>query len=522
MPLMTPPTSGVTVRMYRHGHGDCFLLCTPKANGEPFYILIDCGMKKKSEIKTENTLDVIIKDIETSTGGKIDIVLITHEHEDHVNGFLAKPPRARTRTYWSDIDVESLWLAWTEDGDDDFANDLRDRFDDTLLGLFGLTEKLSERRGFEDSVGEIDALLGFELAKDDPRGYLKASADKLQAKHPELSSNQALRLALSGQKNKEAIRAMRDKAGGRIHFLRPDKGPYSLNNVDDVRVFSLGPPRSEALLMSLDPKSHEEFKMAAGLDGATRCLFAATTPGGSEMEGNPFPGRHGIPLDDDGNPAAHPSASTDSQAFFDRHYGDTTGQASEWRRIDGDWLGLGQELALRLNSEVNNTSLVVAIELVNTGKVLLFTGDAQRGSWISWADLSWDLGGGERVTSRDLLARTVLYKVGHHGSHNATLKGTPQDDYPNLDWMAQGSFADEFTAMIPANEKWAMQRRPWPWKHPLKAIREALDQKARGKVFQSDIDDVAKPSYVTKAEWKRFTDRVENTDLFFECTILDE
>lgn len=30
--------------------------------------------------------------------------------------------------------------------------------------------------------------------------------------------------------------------------------------------------------------------------------------------------------------------------------------------------------------------------------------------------------GGKSVTGPDLLARTVYYKVGHHGSHNATLK----------------------------------------------------------------------------------------------------
>ena len=52
------------------------------------------------------------------------------------------------------------------------------------------------------------------------------------------------------------------------------------------------------------------------------------------------------------------------------------------------------------------------------GKVLLFAADAQTGNWSSWADVKWDDPG---VSTDDLLARTVFYKVGHHASHNATL-----------------------------------------------------------------------------------------------------
>src|SRR5262245_27724365 len=51
---MLPPKSGVAVRMYRTGLGDCFLLCFPKRKvgrgaAEPLYILIDCGVFKGTE-----------------------------------------------------------------------------------------------------------------------------------------------------------------------------------------------------------------------------------------------------------------------------------------------------------------------------------------------------------------------------------------------------------------------------------------------------------------------------------------
>jgi hypothetical protein len=40
--------SCVNVRMYRQGHGDCFLLAFPKKNGDACYVLIDCGYKPGS------------------------------------------------------------------------------------------------------------------------------------------------------------------------------------------------------------------------------------------------------------------------------------------------------------------------------------------------------------------------------------------------------------------------------------------------------------------------------------------
>jgi hypothetical protein len=56
--------------------------------------------------------------------------------------------------------------------------------------------------------------------------------------------------------------------------------------------------------------------------------------------------------------------------------------------------------------------------LIDSGKVLLFAGDAQIGNWLSWQDVPWK---DQSINTDDLLARTVFYKVGHHASHNATL-----------------------------------------------------------------------------------------------------
>jgi hypothetical protein len=146
-----------------------------------------------------------------------------------------------------------------------------------------------------------------------------------------------------------------------------------------------------------------------------------------------------------------------------------------WRRIDSDWLHSASLLALKMSTYINNTSLVLAFELGVGGKVLLFAGDAQRGNWISWTDAE-SRDGARTVTTRDLLSRTVLYKVGHHGSHNATLSGTSKDTYANLFWMAEGNYASEFTAMITAVRAWAQQDYV-QWDHPPPVHQGGVTQK---------------------------------------------
>jgi hypothetical protein len=72
--------------------------------------------------------------------------------------------------------------------------------------------------------------------------------------------------------------------------------------------------------------------------------------------------------------------------------------------------------AVALDKAVNGTSLMLMFEFGDA--FLLFPGDAQWGAWqAALAD----------PTSRDLLTKTTFYKVGHHGSHNATPRAFLED-----------------------------------------------------------------------------------------------
>jgi hypothetical protein len=73
------------------------------------------------------------------------------------------------------------------------------------------------------------------------------------------------------------------------------------------------------------------------------------------------------------------------------------------------------EIVRVLDDQMNNTSLILLFEV--GGKKLLFPGDAQIENW-SWA--LQDAPDHDRT--RKLLAGVDFYKVGHHGSRNATPK----------------------------------------------------------------------------------------------------
>ena len=128
---------------------------------------------------------------------------------------------------------------------------------------------------------------------------------------------------------------------------------------------------------------------------------------------------------------------------------------------------------------------MLAIERIADGKVLLFPGDAQEGNWLSWHDpsIKWDVtdanGETATITAKDLLARTVFYKVGHHSSHNATAKDK------GLEMMTSQS---ELTAFIPVDRQVALGRSPaGTWKMPARQLYRRLLDKYQGRVLRSDI-----------------------------------
>jgi hypothetical protein len=187
--------------------------------------------------------------------------------------------------------------------------------------------------------------------------------------------------------------------------------------------------------------------------------------------------------------------------FFQARYWGEDSSSDEkdqsWRRIDGDWLDASTGMALQLDSATNNTSLVLAIEFIESREVLLFVADAQVGNWLSWQDLKWDVGGAT-VTGPDLLKRTILYKVGHHGSHNATLQEKGLELMTGLQY-----------ALIPVDHEMALKKR-WG-KMPLDEIEKRLNEMTKGAVLRVDKD--VPPALAGRV------DQDASKTLYFEITI---
>lgn len=117
---------------------------------------------------------------------------------------------------------------------------------------------------------------------------------------------------------------------------------------------------------------------------------------------------------------------------------------------------------------------MLAFELVKSGKVLLFATDAQTGNWHFWFDIDWD-GKGKGRKTKSLLEKTVLYKVGYHGSHNATLvKG--------LECMTH----EELVAMIPEDRTDGNITKENGWKMPAHNLYERLKEKTKYRVLCMD------------------------------------
>lgn len=457
------------IRMYRQGLGDCFLITFPAASGQPFHMLIDCGVVLGTNAAGLDKLKNAMADI-AATVKQIDLLVATHQHWDHLSGFVQFPD------LFEKLTVKQVWFAWTEDPTDKLASKLRAERHAAEDALRMAVHHLA-LSGAADTAQHVDSLLGFLGAK-------AGSTD-------------------------DALNAIRKRAGGKPRYCQPGEPPIEIPELPGIRFWVLGPPKDEKLIKKSTPSKGDAYGLDAGPDGSQALLVSAltrgmdaTAPQDDSIE-EPFEQTYAIPL----------SRAEHAPFFATRYYADQA-----WRRIDSTWMDASETMALQLDSATNNTSLVLAIEIIATGEILLFPGDAQAGNWLSWQDLKWDIkdpksGEKKHVTGPDLLARTIFYKVGHHGSHNATLKAK------GLELMVD----DSLVAMIPVDHDMALKKR-WGLM-PLPDLVDRIKQKTGGRVLRIDDPvktaadlDKLKPKNVAAQKWKEFTARVAVTDLYYELT----
>ena len=147
-PTRAPANPGwrAKVRMYRQGLRDCFLVSLLRAGSRPYSIMIDCGVILGTPADGRRPqMKEVVDNIVATTQGEIDLLVVTHEHWDHVSGFV------QAKESFRPLKVHALWLAWTEDPEHELARKLRRERDAALSALrLGLTT--SGNRS-SDSVG---------------------------------------------------------------------------------------------------------------------------------------------------------------------------------------------------------------------------------------------------------------------------------------------------------------------------------------------------------------------------------
>jgi beta-lactamase superfamily II metal-dependent hydrolase len=340
-----------TVRMYNVGFGDCFLLTIP-APDRPRKVLVDCGSHSHGSgpVPIFGVAARIVEDVREEDGTpRIDIVIATHRHQDHVSGF-ASP-------LWSQVEVKEVWLPWTEDPQDPEARRIREKQSRVAKRLQSVALALGARDRWRDSI---------------------------------------LALAENSLTNAAAMATLhRGFAGGPRRRFLPQverrKRTFTVSALPGVRVHALGPSRDPEVIRDMDPPGDERYLRPAG---AARIGIDR----GEDL--SPFASRWRRSLDDvKSEPSLAHLVPTDSKILQKiQDFGQIFGREAF-------------ELVVQLEKAVNGTSLVLVFEIGPS--CLLFPGDAQWGTWRTVLDdPEW----------RDLLARTTFFKIGHHGSHNATPK----------------------------------------------------------------------------------------------------
>lgn len=474
------------IRMYAHGLGDCLLLRFAKADGGSFNVLIDCGIITVATGARE-TMTRVAEDIAKACGGRLDVVVMTHEHWDHVSGFSGQ----QAQKIFDAIDIGEVWYGWTEDPQSQLGQRLRKERAEKVqaLAMATLALQRSPSLAAQERSKGLAAMLGFfgiEPASDEP------------------GAGQPI------QRTRAAFEYLLKRRGIKTRYLYPEQAPLALPGVPQGRVFVLGPPQDESLIKKSTPskKAQEVYELAAEAGLATSLGAAFSRMALGEHADAPL---DDCPFDSSFQQSGRKSRVSPGLGDLMAATWDAPGE--EWRMIEEDWTQAAETLALNLDTHTNNTCVVLAFEFDDTGEVFLFPADAQVGNWLSWQDRKWRVrspAGSVEVTGPELLSRTVFYKVGHHGSHNATLSTA------GLEQMS----SEALMAFIPVFKEQARKNR---WMNmPFNPLVNKLMEKTAGRLLQSDekLPTAQQLSGLSPDARKKFRSSIERDPggLYFECS----
>ncbi len=357
--MASKPTS-VEVRSYQVGFGDCFLLSFVYSKTDRRHVLIDFGttaLPRKGKPSVHMPKVAKAIEAEVGAGNRLTAVVATHRHADHISGFATDGKTGKSGDIIRALRPRLVLQPWTED---------------PKAQPDALTARTATggKKGFLARLANMNRLAERveQLARSKP-AWMSATARR--------------ELAFLGEDNianKSAVNnliAMGED--GAAKFLRYGDRTGLEKWLPGVKVRVLGPPdltQSDAVRKQRSTNRDQFWHF---VKGAVPELFAAGEDSAPARGGQPVP--------------------EEARWFRDRLLSVTS-------------QGL-LEIVRQLDDQMNNTSLILLFEVGK--KKLLFPGDAQFESW-SYAMTEAP----DRKKVAQLIADVDFYKVGHHGSLNAT------------------------------------------------------------------------------------------------------
>jgi len=363
---MNAPTH-VTIYSYQIGFGDCFLLAFTYP-GKTRHVLIDFGTTaapSKSALSTTELQMRIAQDITAKCSKGLDILVVSHRHADHLSGFETGKKEEASGDLIKRLNPRLIIQPWTEDPD--------------------LQEKA------KGSVTAPAPAHAFMAMLDNIQAYsetIRQEAARMKVKRMNVGSRALKRLEFYGEtsvKNLSAVKnliAMGKEKNTKSEYVFYKKQLKTKKLLPGVKITVLGPPTIEqyAQVRKMRKSDEAEFwhlcAQAADFqaNGGTQALFKDYISSKKPMN--------------------------------------VRWLASRMQRLRGQEL---QAIVTLMDQAMNNTSVILLFEF--NGKKLLFPGDAQIENWEYALKVAPD-----KEENLEMLRDVNLYKVGHHGSLNATPK----------------------------------------------------------------------------------------------------
>jgi len=315
--------------------------------------------------KPSEHMPKIAADVKATCGGKLAAVVATHRHADHISGFATNTASGGSGKVIAACKPAVVLQPWTEDPE--AASDATTATKDS-----GQSPK-----HFVATLAAMHRIAGamYSLAQAPPRSMAVGVAKQLRF------------LGMDNLANRSAVDnliAMGARKGATPVFAHHGTDSHLEAILPGVTVHVLGPPnleQSEKIRTMRSSDKNQFWQLLGGAQALQGMGVAAVA-------------------DRSGNRRAR-TVPVEARWFRDR-----------LASMSGDQL---LEIVRVLDSEMNNTSLILLFEVGS--KKLLFPGDAQIENWSYALE---DAPGA--AATRKLLAGVDLYKVGHHGSRNATPK----------------------------------------------------------------------------------------------------